>query len=159
MITLQEKAVSAGELVSTAHVDTLLRNYKKERWMRNSQHIGKQDALSIWFSMDKIEEFLAVAKENGSDGVRVYFGAYSADYAEHPEYANQQTVAMVATKRKTSGRGRSDKDLYYVNKAGENSIVALNIGAPCPPGCSFTDGTGGNIGITIIDRGEGMEVV
>ena len=158
MITLQEKAVSAGELVSTAHVDTLLRNYKQERWTRNSQHIGKPDSLSIWFSMDKIEEFLAVAKENGSDGVRVYFGAYSADDAQHPDFASRQTVAMVATKRKMTSNGASNKNLYYVNKAGENSIVALNAGTPCPPYC-FQEGSGGSIGITIIDKGDGMEVV
>jgi hypothetical protein len=159
MVTLDTKTVRAGQYVDTAHVDTLLRNYKKERWVHNSQRIGKEDSLSVWFSMDKIEAFLASAKENGADGVKFYFGAYPSDYAEIPEYAGRQTIAMVATKARTSATGGTVNKDVYITRAGVSTIMGFNVGTMCPPCCGFNGGSGGDLGITIIDRGEGMEII
>lgn len=159
MLTVKAKTRKAGRLVSTGHVDTIIRNYKKERWVKNSKHIGKEDSLSVWFSVAELEEFLAKAKSHGADGMRFYFGAYSNDFQENPLYAGRQTIVMVATQAKETEKGLVDKDVY-VNAGNDTSILAYNFGKLCPPNCrpSGTDDDG--IGITIIDRGEdGIAVV
>ncbi|MEI9944099.1 MAG: hypothetical protein WDN26_07715 [Chitinophagaceae bacterium] len=47
MLTIEKKAVKAGKLVNTKHVDTVIKNYKQERWVQNSQRLGKEDSLSV----------------------------------------------------------------------------------------------------------------
>jgi len=160
MLTVKAKTRKAGRLVNTGHVDTLIRNYKKERWANNSKHIGKADSLSIWYSIEELEEFLQKAKSHGADGMRFYFGAYSPDYKDNPLYADRQTMVMVATQGKETENGIVDKDIY-INNGKENSILAYNVGKLCPPMCR-PNGTDedGNLGITIIDKADqGMIVV
>jgi hypothetical protein len=65
MLTLK-KAKKAGKYVDTKHVDSLLSTYKKERWIHNSKRIGKEDSLSVWYSVEELQEFLATAKQNGA---------------------------------------------------------------------------------------------
>lgn len=159
MLTVKAKTRKAGRLVSTGHVDTIIRNYKKERWVKNSKHIGKEDSLSVWFSVAELEEFLAKAKSHGADGMRFYFGAYSNDFQENPLYAGRQTIVMVATQAKETEKGLVDKDVYVSTEKG-NSILAYNVGKLCPPMCR--PGTGlddDGIGITIIDKEDGGIIV
>lgn len=155
MLTITAKTRKAGKMVNTAHVDNVIRNYKQERWVNNSKHIGKEDSLSVWYSIEELEEFLAKAKSHGADGVKIYFGAYDKNYEGDPLYAGRQTVVFVATKAKESASGILDKDLYISNK-GQNEIVAFNFGRLCPPYCRPTgvDGDDSGIGITIVDKGE-----
>jgi hypothetical protein len=54
MLTIEKKTVKAGKLVDTAHVDTIIRNYKKERWVHNSKRLGKEDSLSVWYSIEEL---------------------------------------------------------------------------------------------------------
>ena len=82
MLTIEKKSLKVGKYVSTQHVDEVVRNYKQERWIQNSERIGQEDSLSGWWSIEEMEEFLENAKMNGADGVRMYFGAYSKNYAE-----------------------------------------------------------------------------
>lgn len=72
MTTKQKKTVRVGKYVNTEYVDTVLREYKKTRWIPNSERIGKPDSLSIWFSMEDIEDFLSNSKAHGSDGIKFY---------------------------------------------------------------------------------------
>lgn len=163
MLTVRSKNRKAGKLVNTAHVDNIIRNYKQERWVNNSKHIGKEDSLSVWYSIEELEEFLAKAKSHGADGVKLYFGAYDKDYKGDPLYAGRQTVVFVATQSKETPGGIVDKDLY-VQTEKSHSVLAYNIGKICPPYCrpnggSF-DGDDGGLGITIVDRGEdGIAVI
>ncbi len=46
MITIEKKSLKVGKYVNTEHVDTVVRNYKQERWVYNSERIGKEDSLS-----------------------------------------------------------------------------------------------------------------
>lgn len=153
MMTIEKKVVKAGKFVNTTHVDTVIKNYKQERWVHNSRRLGKEDSLSVWFSVADIEEFLEKAKMHGGDGVRFYFGAYDKEFAERPVYAGRQTLVMVATKERESLSGEvNNKDIYFNDDNG-TSILAYNFGSVCPPFCSHDTG----IGVTIIDKGsEGL---
>jgi hypothetical protein len=156
MLTIEKKVLKAGKLVNTKHVDTVIKNYKQERWVANSERLGKEDSLSVWYSVEEIQEFLELVKQHGGDGIKLYFGAYDKDYSDNPLYAGRQTVVFVATKQKETPNGELNKDLY-INTDQGNSILAYNAGRLCPPLCTTT--TDSEIGITIIDKGnEGMVI-
>jgi hypothetical protein len=156
MLVNQKKSVKVGKLVDTDHVNTVIRNYKKERWVQNSQRLGKEDSLSAWYSVEELEEFLAKVKDHGGDGIKIYFGAYDHDYTEQPLYAGRQTVVLVATKEKETAKGSVNKDLYISSENG-NTILAYNMASLCPPFCN--NGDDGIPGITIIDKGNGEMIV
>src|SRR5262249_14967908 len=128
-----------------------IKNYKQERWVHNSKRIGKEDSLSVWYSLEELEEFLAKAKDHGADGIRLYFGVYSENFKERPVCSGRQTVVFVATKQKDCSKQGYKKDIY-IAKEKENTIFAYNVATPCPPYCPNNDGE--NIGVTIVDRGE-----
>ncbi len=155
MLQTQKKSVRVGKLVNTDHVNEVIRNYKQERWIHNSKRLGKEDSLSVWYSVEELEEFMTKIKDHGGDGVRLYFGAYDHQYTEKPLYAGRQTIVLVATKEKETGNGVTNKDIYINTEKG-SSILAYNVGKLCPPFCQG-DETG--IGITIVDKGnEGMVI-
>lgn len=155
MLTLEKKTVKAGKFVDTTHVDNVIKNYKRERWVHNSKRLGKEDSLSVWYSVAELEEFLEKARLHGGDGVKIYFGAYDAVDAPKPGYEGRQTVVLVATKQKETGAGVVNKDIY-INQGEENTILAYNVGKICPPFCTNNDD---GIGITIVDKGEDGIVV
>ena len=160
MTTIEKKSLKVGKQVSTNHVNTVIKNYKKERWVHNSNRLGKEDSLSVWYSIEELEEFIAKSKDQGADGIKLYFGAYDKDYKEQPLYAGRQTVVLVATKHKITEAGASNKDIYIQTEEG-SSILAWNAGSVCPPFCGGRGGGYdlGDIGITILDKGdEGMIV-
>ena len=162
MITVAETSNNVGKYVDTKHVDTVIREYKHERWAHNSERIGKEDSLSVWWSIEELENFLAHAKDSGADGMKMYFAAYPKDYTEQPLYAGRQTVVMVATKTKETANGAVNKDLYTATENGPN-ILAYNMGKMCPPLCrpggTTSDDSDWGLGLTIVDRGENGIVV
>jgi hypothetical protein len=154
MLQIQKKSVKVGKLVNTDHVNEVIRNYKQERWVHNSKRLGKEDSLSVWYSVEELEEFLAKAKDHGGDGIKLYFGAYDQKHAPKPLYAGRQTIVLVATKEKETAKGMVNKDIYINTEKG-TSILAYNVGHLCPPYCN-TDNDNG-IGITIIESdGNGL---
>ena len=158
MLATQKKTLKAGKLVDTGHVNTLIRNYKRERWVHNSKRIGKEDSLSVWYSIEELEAFLQKAKEHGGDGVKLYFGAYDENYSDNPLYAARQTVVFVATKSREDDKGSINKDIY-INDENGTTILAYNVGGLCPPFCQNGD-EGMGIGITILDKGDdGLAIV
>lgn len=154
MLTVTVQSRKAGALVDTHHVDTLIRNYKQERWLQNSRHIGKEDSMSIWYSLEELEAFLRKAKSAGADGIRMYFGVYDKEIAKEELYEDRQTIVLVATQAKETPNGVMDKNLY-VNTPDGNSILAYNVGRPCPPFCKpgIGDADSDGLGITIVDKG------
>ena len=158
MLTIEKKSLKVGKYVSTEHVDNVIRNYKQERWIQNSERLGKEDSLSAWWSVEELENFLENAKMHGADGVKFYFGAYAKDYAEKPEYAGLQTLAMVATKQKEGANGTTINKDMYVNGKNGNTILGYNMAQLCPPYCGKTRTTTTSddkeVGIAIIDRGD-----
>ncbi len=157
MLTIQKESVRTGKFVNTEHVNSVIKNYKQERWVHNSKRLGKEDSLSVWYSVEELEEFLAKAKDHGADGVRMYFGAYGMNNAPQPLYAGRQTIVMVATRQKETENGGTNKDVYITTEKGA-SILAYNVGGLCPPFCQNDDF--GGVGITIVDKGqEGIVIV
>jgi hypothetical protein len=165
MIISKKETRTVGKYVTTKEVDDVIRNYKKERWIYNTERIGKEDSLSGWYSLQEMEAFLATAKEHGADGVRFYFGAYAADYKAAPEYAGRQTFVMVGTKNKQTETGSFDKDIYITTEKG-NTILAYNMVKICPPRCGGGGEESGltgmddfGLGITIVDKADGGTMV
>ena len=153
MLTIEKKSLKVGKYVSTQHVDEVVRNYKQERWIQNSERIGQDDTLSGWWSIEEMEEFLQNAKMNGADGVRMYFGAYSKDYAEKKEYAGKQTLVMVATEQNETVQGEVVNKDIYINDGNKKDILAYNMIQISPKASA-------EIGVTLIDKGEkGMIVI
>ena len=161
MIKNQKKTLKVGKYVNTEHVDSLIRTYKKERWIHNTERLGKADSLSSWYSIEELEEFIATAKQEGADGIKLYFAAYPHDFNKIPEYAGRQTVVMVATKQKQTEAGVLNKDLYVTGESGPE-ILAYNMGSICPPFCGGFGKTTSDdgLGITVFDRkDEGVVIV
>jgi hypothetical protein len=171
MLTIEKKSLRVGQFVDTQHVSTGIRNYKQERWVHNSERLGKEDSMSVWYSIEELEEFLYQAKENGANGVRMYFSAYPKDFKKVPEYAGRQTIVLVASKGKRNEQGKIvNKDVYVQTENGAN-ILAYNFGSVCPPyncpggkgglGDGIAEGDDwGGIGTALVDRGDkGMLVV
>jgi hypothetical protein len=156
MITIEKKSLSVGKYVDNEHVDKVIRTYKQERWVHNSERIGKEDSLSTWYSIEELEQFIANAKDHGADGIKFYFSAYPADFKTVPEYAGRQSLVLVATKSREAANGSSVNKDIYVPTESDPKILAYNLGKICPPQCggSFGDSDLGNLGITIVDRGE-----
>jgi hypothetical protein len=160
MTTRVKNFVRAKKSDSANDVENFIREYKQKRWVQNSERIGKADSLSAWYSVEELEKFLALAKSNGGDGVRFFYGAFPEDYTVQPEYAGRQTLVMVATKSRTTDDGCAiDKNIYRKNN-GRVEILSGNLPKGCPPSCPPPDGGMGDFGITIVDRGsKGMEIV
>ncbi|HLX90735.1 MAG TPA: hypothetical protein VKR32_03580 [Puia sp.] len=147
-----KKEKTTGRYVDAQYVDTMIRTYKKERWVHNSERIGKEDSLTAWVNLEQLEEFVEQIKMHGGNGIRICFGAHPMDF-ENQDLAGRQTVVMVATKGTES---KTNKDLY-VSVDGKANLLAQGWYPVCPPWCGggFT-----NPGTTIIDNGEkGMTVV
>lgn len=128
MSTIEKKSLKVGKYVNTEHVDTLIRNYKKERWMQNSEKLGKEDALGIWFSADELEEFIQTAKLHGADGIRICFGVYGEN-APKKEMQGRQTIALIATS--SEGEDMIGDDIYVDNN-GKTEVLAYNTGQMFP---------------------------
>lgn len=159
-----EKTKAVGKFLTTPEANQLIRTYKRERWAYNTERIGKEDSLSLWWSIEEMENFIEVAKQNGADGLKFYFGAYDENYQEVPEYQDRQTLVMVATKESKVETGIRNKDIY-VNTENGKEILAYNRGGICPPACGpktqgdIIESDPFELGITIIDKGENGLVI
>jgi hypothetical protein len=160
MTTQEKKVVRVRKNRNTSEVENLIREYKQKRWVQNSERIGKADSLSAWYSVEELEDFLALAKANGGNGVRFFYGAFPENYSAKPEYAGRQTLVMVATRSRISNDGFiTDKNIYRKNN-GRVEILSGILPKGCPPACPPPDGGMGDFGITIVDRGsKGMEII
>jgi len=163
---LTKTVKKSGKIVNSKHVESLLSNYKKDRWVNNSKHIGKEDSLSVWYSIDELQAFVETAKQNGADGIKMYFGVYDANTANDVKYIGRQTVALVASKTKELENGLTIDKNIYVGNDGKPEILAFNAGRVCPPNCTgggSTDTSTGfdwdNPGILIDRKEEGMIVI
>lgn len=132
MNTIAKKLVKAvGKYVTTEHVDNLIRNYKKERWMKNSEKLGKEDSMGVWYSADELEEFIQTAKLHGADGIRIHFGVYG-EKASRPGTEGKQTIVFVATSSEGSSDRIEHKEIY-IQRDGATEVLAYNSGAMFPP--------------------------
>jgi hypothetical protein len=160
MIKSPKKTLKAGTYVDTAHVDSVIRTYKQERWVQNTERIGKEDSLSCWYSIEELQEYIETAKQHGADGIKIYFAAYPKDFKKNPDYAGRQSVVLVATKQKETETGVVNKDVYIDGEKGVQ-ILAYNFGSLCPPYCGGKGvGPDEGVGIAIVDiKDKGLSVI
>lgn len=157
MTTIEKKSVRVGKYVDTNHVDTLIRTYKQERWKQNSERIGQEDSLSLFYTIEELEEFLKKSKEAGANGISIHFGVYPENFNERAGYAGRQTTVFVATDRQETAAGVRHTSVYHETNKGKQ-LLAYNMGQ-WPPGSGVGNGDDG-FGITIVDKGaEGMVIV
>ncbi|HEX9509900.1 MAG TPA: hypothetical protein VF939_05425 [Puia sp.] len=157
--TIEKKAVRVGKYVSTEHVDSLIRNYKKERWIQNSERLGKEDSLGGWLSADEMEEFIQTAKMYGADGIRLCFGVYG-EGANRPEMNGKQTIAFVATYSEENNAGDIVQKDLYVDRNGEKGLLAYNWINPFPPQMTTSKFHGSSLGsMMVTDKNKGLRVI
>lgn len=144
----QNALLKSGQLVDENHVNTLLSNYRDQRWENNSKSIGKADSLSVSYGIDELQQFMDTARKHGADAIKMYFGVYPENYDKMPVYSNRQTIVLVATKKKPSLTGGSlNKHIFIQTEKGQE-ILAFNVGNICPPFCKPTE----EGGYTVIDQ-------
>ena len=155
MNIIAKKSVNAGNYVSKSQVNELTSAYKQQRWVDNSEKLGKADSLSVWFTVDELENFLERVKAGGGNGVRIHFGVFPQGYRK-PEVAGMQTVVMVANRSK-DGSLENAKELF-VDRNGSPEIMALDGPILCPPFCSSGGGGLGKTTLVVRDDNS-MEVI
>jgi hypothetical protein len=156
MSTIEKKSVHTGKYGTKQEVDSFITKYKQERWVDNSERMGKADSLSVWFSLEELEGFINNVKNNGGNGVRFHFGVFPEGFGENPEMEGRQTVVMVANRSK-DGSYATSKELHIQN--GEQpEILAYAGGMPCPPFCGSGLGSMGK-GTIVIRKDNSMEII
>lgn len=154
MNTIEQKSLKVGSYVNTEHVDTIVRNYKKERWLQNSERIGKEDTLNLWLSAEELEEFIQTAKMHGADGIRVCFGVYG-EKCPKPGMEGKQTVAFVATASELNDDGYIVHNDLNIGDENKPSLVAYNMINPWfPPPSSASVGS-----VMVADKDNGLQII
>jgi hypothetical protein len=157
MNTIEKKSLKVGKYVDNDHVNTVIRNYKKERWIQNSQRLGKPDTLSLWYSVEELEEFIENIKSHGGDGIRMYFAVYPNESEGTKGKDGRQSMVLVATRSKEEAGELTHKDMYITEK-GNPVVLAYNMSNYCPPVCQ--GGLGSGLGVTIVaDDNNGLSVI
>ena len=153
MNTIAKKSVNAGQFLTNEHVATLLSTYKQNRWVDNSEKLGKEDSLTAHVSIEELEMLIERIKLQGGDGVRLHFAAYPENYTSQPELAGRQTVVMVGTRK---GNGGANKEIY-MSEGQDARILAYGDMPICPPFCGSGIGKKGTT--SIVDLGDKGMVV
>lgn len=128
--------------ITPGEAKELNQNFVKTRSLAIDKAIGKKDAISSWFSLDDLREYIAYVESEGNakgitiNGLRVYFGSYSKN-DKNPEKNNLSTVFFVPTQAK---KGSMQKD--GITAVGSSSDVvgidALNYGGTgIPPSAQY----------------------
>lgn len=154
MNTIAKKSVNAGKFLSNQHVASLLSTYKHNRWIDNSEKLGKEDSLTAHVTIEELEMLIEKIKVQGGDGVRVHFAAYPENYTAVPEFAGRQTIVMVGTRKSEEGVNKE----IYLSEGKDARILAYGDMPVCPPFCGSGFG-GGSKTATLVDRGDKGMVV
>ncbi len=88
---------------------------------------------SVWFSLDRVEDLLMLLHEDHlnnlkTNGIRIYFGQYPADYDSPKEWAGRDTILFVSTYED----GNINRD-YFRHIRKKEPILPFNKGEICPP--------------------------
>lgn len=150
MNTIAKKSVNEGYFITKDQLDNLTTAYKQERWANNSDRLGKADSMSVWLTVEEMENFLERVKINGGNGIRLHFAVHGEDCVI-PAQVGQQTVVMVANRSK-DGSLQNAKELYADNN-GQPEVIAYLPVPNCPPMC------GGGLGGSLVGMGKATLVV
>ena len=148
MNTIAKKSVNAGKFLSNDQVSTMLSTYKQNRWVDNSEKIGKEDSLTASVSIEELEMLIERIKLHGGDGVRFHFAAYPDEYTPQPESSSHQTIIMIGTRQTTDGANKE----IYMSEGKDARILAYGDMPFCPPYCG--SGVGKRATSSLVDRGD-----
>jgi len=101
--------------ITPTRAKELNQNFVKTRGKAIDRTIGKKDAISAWFSIDELKEYIAFVEKEGKqkgitvNGLRVYFGAYADTDIEIPK-KNMSTVFFVPTQANLGSGNGGDGD-------------------------------------------------
>lgn len=104
---------------------------------KESGNPKKEDAVSSWFSLEELENYISYAKEEGAkkgisvNGLRVYFGAYSNNDKKQDK-KDLSTMFFVPTKEKQETFQKSS-NLVVESSSDIEDIDALNDGSMDDP--------------------------
>jgi hypothetical protein len=93
--------------ISSEEAYLLNQNFVKTRAKAIDVAIGKKDALSCWFSIEELKEYIDFVELEGKakgiavNGLRIYFGAYAKN-ENNPNKSNLSTVFFIPTQSKNS---------------------------------------------------------
>jgi hypothetical protein len=156
MNTIAKKSVNAGKFLANDQVSTMLSTYKQNRWVDNSEKIGKEDSLTVSVSIEELEMVIERIKLHGGDGVRFHFAAYPDNYTPQPESSNHQTIIMIGTRKAADGANKE----IYMSEGQDARILAYGDMPFCPPYCGSGVGrTSRPTTTSLVDRGEKGMVV
>ena len=91
--------------ISSAEAYSLNQNFVKTRSKAIDVAIGKKDAISCWFSIEELKEYIDFVEQEGKakgiavNGLRIYFGAYAKN-EKTPSKSNLSTVFFIPTQSK-----------------------------------------------------------
>ncbi|RXP64412.1 hypothetical protein EC396_00080 [Lutibacter sp. HS1-25] len=102
----------------------------------------EKDAISSWFSLDELKEYIAYVEAEGKaknidiDGIRIYFGAYATNDKKQDKKA-LSTVFMVPTQPRV-GSLQKDGIAVAAPSADVESIEGMNRGSMgYPPSAAY----------------------
>ena len=130
-----------GSRVPSSVAQLLIGTYKNEEgWPPDKTR-------AVWFSLSSIIDIQALINENGSDGVRIYFGKYPSNVdvpgTPDPSYKGKVTVVFIPTVTAADG---SHTDIFPATAPDalaaktaatpDDDGTGYNHGGLCPPNCS-----------------------
>lgn len=123
--------------ITSQEAKELNQNFVSTRTKAIDVAIGKKDALSSWFSLDDLKEYIAFVESEGKakgitvNGLRVYFGAYPKN-DKNPTKNNYATVFFAPTQAK-KGSVQNDSATVVITSSDVLAIDALNNGGMGQP--------------------------
>lgn len=93
--------------ITPEEATALNQNFVKTRSKAIDVAIGKKDAISCWFSIEELKEYIDFVEQEGKakgiavNGLRIYFGAYAKN-ENSPNKSNLSTVFFIPTQSKNS---------------------------------------------------------
>ena len=145
--------------IDIATTEKLITNYKQNHWPvinggcpslhHNQAFPAVEDSRCAWFSLDDLNAFISAISKAGGNGIRFYFGEYSADIvnslvaqlpnpgipANIAQYTGLQTIVLVPTTLNATNANNDDFNLITGNSTFSNptDLIAEDHSSIIPP--------------------------
>ena len=99
--------------ITSAEAYSLNQNFVKTCAKAIDVAIGKKDAISCWFSITELKEYINFVEQEGKakgiavNGLRIYFGAYEKN-EKNPIKSNLSTVFFVPTQSRKNSASKNE---------------------------------------------------
>lgn len=116
--------------ITPEEATALNQNFVKTRAKAIDVAIGKKDAISCWFSIEELKEYINFVEQEGKskgiavNGLRIYFGAYAKN-ENNPNKSNLSTVFFIPTQSKN---GALENEFMAAPSSDITEIDGLNDG-------------------------------